>query len=132
MKIIIDDEQPVALIREQFNRMFPYLKLEFFPRLHAPGSTSGLKHRQPWSSKIGEIRNMKNTGEIIIVPEMSTQTLEQLFGKYGIGVQVFRRFGNTWLETAGTDRWTLQRQNEQGRQDSLLNKPCPETHKQVT
>jgi hypothetical protein len=125
MKIIIDDDQPVSLIREQFNRMFPYLKLEFFSKRHSTGKTSGLKHRQPWSSRIGEIRELANTGEIIVTPEMTTQVLEQLFGeRYGIGVQVLRKFGNTWLETSGTDPWTLHRQNAQGRLDSLLVKPC--------
>lgn len=121
MKIIISNEQPVSLIREQFNRLFPYLKIEFFSALHVPGQTSALKDRQPRDRKIGELRELKSTGEMTIRPDMTVQELEQQFaGKYGLGVQVLRRFGNTWLETARTDSWTLSRQNEQGRSDCLL------------
>ena len=37
------------------------------------------------------------------------------FGEvYGLGVQVFRKSGNVWLETTVTDSWTLKEQNDQG------------------
>lgn len=121
MKIIIDDQQPVSLIREQFNRLFPYLKLEFFPQLHAPGQTSDLKYREPWNKKIGELRQKKTTGEIDVRPEMTVKELEQLFGgHYGLGVQVLRRFGRAWLETGKTDNRTLNDLNALGKKDSLF------------
>lgn len=118
MKLVIDNEQPIALIREQFNRSFPFLKLEFFLKTHSPGQTSSLKYKQPWSKKIGELRNGENGGEITLHPDMTVGELEQLFGQqYGLAVQVFRRFGSNWLETAKTDSWTLAALNSQAEKD---------------
>jgi hypothetical protein len=43
--------------------------------------------------------------------------LECLFeDQFGLFVQVFRRSGNLWLETTVTDSWSLQKQNEQGKE----------------
>jgi hypothetical protein len=31
---------------------------------------------------------------------------------YGLSVQVFRKSGNTWLQTTTSDSWTLNEQNQ--------------------
>jgi hypothetical protein len=43
--------------------------------------------------------------------EMPTWQLERLFeNEYGLHLQVFRRSGNTWLETSVSDDLTLEEQ----------------------
>jgi hypothetical protein len=56
---------------------------------------------------------------------MRVSELEQLLGnRYGLGVQVFRKAGNSWVETILTDSWTLEEQNNEGQ--VLSSRPRPE------
>ena len=48
--------------------------------------------------------------------------LEKIFkDQFGLAVQVFRKSGNLWLETTMTDNWTLQQQNNHGKEISAGN-----------
>ncbi|MDF2449949.1 MAG: hypothetical protein K0R26_2453 [Bacteroidota bacterium] len=115
MKIAINDNRKIFAIQEEFNRIFPYLKLEFFSKPHKPGAASSKKLVKHSSMTLGECRTEHNKGDITIVPEMKVCELEQNFGDvYGLGVQVFRKSGRSWLETTVTDSWTLAEQNRQG------------------
>lgn len=121
--IAINDEISIRSIQDAFNSIFPYLKLEFYSKQHAPGRPSNVKFLQQPGKLLGEIRKNHTNGEIIITPEMTVSDVEQLFGdEYGIGVQVFRKSGNVWLETTITDNWTLQKQNAEG---EFLSTPVP-------
>lgn len=121
MNIIISDDRYIASIQEEFNQVFPYLKLEFFSQLHEPGQGNGPGYIQPSNKKLGELRKINISGEIIITPRMTVSQLEQAFGEtYGLGVQVFRKSGKSWLETVLTDHWSLYKQNAEG---EFLNNP---------
>jgi hypothetical protein len=121
MKIVIDNQQPVSLIREQFNRLFPYLKLEFYPKQQAQEQTAVPNGKEPWNKKIGELRQRENTGAIDVLPGMTVLELKHLFAAhYGLDVQVLRRFGRTWLETGKNDNHTLSALNSIGKKDSLF------------
>lgn len=115
MKMIIQNARTIHDIQEEFNAMFPYLKLEFFSKLHDPGKPSHLKFKLPPEQTLGESRTVHNEGEIIITPQLTVNELEQQFGDlFGLGVQVFRKTGSSWIETIMTDNETLQEQNEEG------------------
>ncbi len=115
MKIIINDQQNITQIQQAFNEMFPYLKLEFFSKLHKSENPSNPKFMIRGDITLKECRKTHNAGEILITPQMSVNELEQRFGlEYGLGVQVFRKSGRAWLETIYTDTWSLAEQNEQG------------------
>ena len=115
MKITINDRRKIFAIQEEFNIVFPYLKLEFFSKPHKPGGESAKKFVKHSSKTIGECRTVHNNGKITITPNMTVTDLEQNFGDvYGLGVQVFRQSGKAWLETTVTDGWTLEEQNRQG------------------
>lgn len=121
MKLIINDHRKIFAIQEEFNQLFPYLKLEFFSKPHTNGGATSKKLVKHSSKTLGECRTLHNTGEVTIIPGMTVSELEQGFGDvYGLGVQVFRKSGKTWLETTVTDNWTLEKQNEQGEE---LSKP---------
>ena len=115
MKITINDNRKIFAIQEEFNILFPYLKIEFFSKPHKAGGGSPknlIKHN---SKTLQECRTIHNNGEITITPALTVAELEQRFQDvYGLSVQVFRKSGKVWLETTLTDGWTLDQQNTQG------------------
>ena len=115
MKIAINDHRKIFAIQEEFNSVFPYLKLEFFSKPHqSQGATEKQFIKHP-SKLLGECRTVNNDGYITITPHMTVDSLEQNFRDiYGLGVQVFRKSGNLWLETIDTDGLTLEEQNTIG------------------
>jgi len=115
MNIKINDQRQVCSIKEEFNSVFPYLKLEFFSKTHKPGCPTAKEFINLNRKTLGECRSVHESGEIFITPAMSVLELEQRFNKvYGLGVQVFRKSGKAWLETTLTDEWSLEKQNFQG------------------
>ncbi len=121
MKLIINDHRKIFAIQEEFNKLFPYLKLEFFSKPHTKGGGTSKEFIKHNSKTLEECRTLHNSGEISVVPQMTVSELEQNFGDvYGLGVQVFRKSGRSWLETTVTDNWTLEEQNRQGEELSKL------------
>ena len=115
MKIAINDRRKISAIQNDFNEMFPYLRLEFFSKPHEAGGGSPKKMMKHPSKTLGECRTIHKSGSISITPGMTVSNLEQNFRNvYGLSVQVFRRSGKAWLETTVTDGWTLEEQNSQG------------------
>jgi hypothetical protein len=115
MKIIINDHRKIFAIQEEFNELFPYLKLEFFSKPHKHNGGSGKKSKLESSKILGECRTIHQKGKITITPSMMVRDLEQSFSNiYGLTVEVFRKSGKVWLETTHTDSWTLEEQNGQG------------------
>jgi len=115
MKIAINDKRKISAIQNDFNDMFPYLRLEFFSKPHDAGTGSPKKYMSHPSKTLGECRTKHKSGSILITPGMTVNKLEQNFREvYGLSVQVFRRSGKAWLETTVTDGWTLEEQNSQG------------------
>jgi len=116
MNVIINDKQKIASVQQEFSKCFPYLKLEFYSRSHKPGK--GSAHGMITDRlTFGECRKTHVNGALTISPEMTVADLEQAFGTtYGLGVQVFRKSGKVWLQTTVTDNWTLEKQNDQGKE----------------
>lgn len=115
MKIAINDHRKIFAIQEEFNNLFPYLKLEFFAKPHTKGGPSPKTFIKHSSETLGECRTTHESGDLSINPEMTVSDLEQRFADaYGLSVQVFRKSGKSWLETTVTDSWTLEEQNKQG------------------
>lgn len=122
MKIMINDRKKISAIQQEFNKLFPYLKIEFFTKPHKPGGGSPKKLMEYSNKTLGECRTIHNKGSISIIPNMTVADFEQNFNDvFGLSVQVFRKSGNAWLETTVTDSWTLEEQNKQG--EALSKKP---------
>lgn len=113
MNIILNDKHQIMAIQEEFNKLFPYLRLEFFTE---PGRGAGPKKAAPHLGKtLGDCRTIHHRGKVIVVPAMTLASLEQAFREvYGLAVQVLRKSGKAWLETTVTDGWTLEEQNRRG------------------
>ena len=117
MKIEINDHRKIFAIQEEFQTMFPYLRIEFFSKPHKVGAPSAKKLMKHPSKTLGECRTLHNEGVLSITPKMTVANLEQNFGDlYALSVQVFRKSGKAWLETSVTDNWTLEEQNSHGKE----------------
>lgn len=123
MQIQINDNRRIEDIQNDFSKLFPYLRIEFFRKAHAIGAPSSKKIMVPPGAFLKEINKDTKRGELQFEPTMTVAELEQAFNeRFGLSVQVFRRSGKVWLETTATDSWTLEHQNEQGRELSELYK----------
>lgn len=117
MKIEINDNRKVYAIQEEFNKAFPFLKLEFFSKPHKKGGASPKQFVTESSKLVGDCRTIHESGEISITPQLTVGELEERFASvYGLSVQVFRKSGKVWLETTETDNWTLEKQNDEGKE----------------
>lgn len=105
----------IAEVQAEFNTAFPFLKLEFFRNKKGRGESVAI----PSSLAISECYAAVEEKEVEIDENMQVSALETIFKEHlGLNVQVFRRSGNLWLQTTITDHWTLQKQNEHGREIS--------------
>lgn len=106
-------------VQETFSEAFPYLKLEFFVEPHKQGEGSARSQMVPkqWDAEL-LVKDIKELTELIELPIISTDTVAQfemaLEENFGLHAQVFRKSGNTWLETTRTDSDTLKFQNARG------------------
>lgn len=115
MNIIIDDSMTLLSVQEEFNRIFPYLKINFFgfvtEKTNIPQQKIAVKNTRTFS----EFRKPESTMHVVITPEMSVSDLEKHFSNgYHLKTQVYRNSGRIWLETNATDSWALEEQNKQG------------------
>lgn len=119
MFITINSNKTIEEVQAEFNSEFPYLKIQFFRHGHKAFKGNNKKELLPASTKIGALKH--HDGSIEIANVMTVNELESLFKDvYGLNIQVFRRFGKSWLETTVTDSWTLQKQNDEGKELSFL------------
>lgn len=116
MKLHIDDSRLISEIQEDFNKAFPYLKIEFFKKPHEVGEASPRSEMLPDDSNLSKWRTVHNEGDLVVTADMKVEDVEKAFQeKFGVSAQVCRKSGDLWLETSATDSWTLKEQNEEGK-----------------
>jgi hypothetical protein len=118
MLLVISKERTIRDLQMDFNAQFPFLKLELYKRDNAYPALRVKKHL-PGLTTLKQA-GLKESGVLEIQKETTVVTLEQwFFLNFGLDVQVLRKSGMLWLETTITDKWTLEKQNEHGREISL-------------
>ena len=121
MQLHIAPNRLISDIQKEFNVAFPFLKIEFFNTKSFSRSAFSAQQIIPSHRKIGEGQLAITDGDIEIVEEMKVKELENIFkDQFSLAAQVFRKSGNLWLETTMTDNWTLQQQNDHGREISTV------------
>lgn len=116
MKIHINDNISTEEIKAEFSKLYPYLKLEFYTQPHKNKESSNIKDLIKNNKLVSDIKTRQEEGYVNITPSSKVSNVEQDFEiKFGINVQVFRKSGKLWLETTKTDNWTLEKQNEVGK-----------------
>lgn len=117
MHLHIAPNRLISDIQKEFNRMFPFLKIEFFNNKSFSRSNFSAQQIISQTRKIGDTQLTITDGDIEIAEEMKVSELEKIFkDQFSLAAQVFRKSGNLWLETTMTDNWTLQQQNNHGRE----------------
>jgi hypothetical protein len=105
----------IGEVREEFANGYPFLRLDFYKNAHGrPGASVKQK-----LNKLATLANagLRHEGEIEIRDSMTVRELEgKLRKQFGLLVQVARKSGKVWLQTTKSDDWTLQQQNERGRE----------------
>lgn len=117
MYLQINGEHLVSEVQKNFATLFPWLKIEFFKcgELYPPVKTipSTWQLKEAWQLK-------KDKGLLKVCDCMTVADLERAFmEEFGLTAHVFRRSGNGWLKTTMTNQWTLQQQNDSGREITL-------------
>jgi hypothetical protein len=119
MVLHIAPNRLISDVQKEFNEKFRFLKIVFFNTKSFSRSDFSASQIIPPNKKIGDGRLKVADGDIKIDEEMKVSELEQLFkNRFSLAVQVFRKSGNLWLETTMTDNWTLQQQNNHGKEIS--------------
>lgn len=113
--MIINDSKKIKTIQEEFQKKFPYLKIQFYSKPHDTNQGSAIREQLPEELTIGEARTVHNEGDFSINEQMTVAVFERDFAKkFGLNVQVFRKSGDIWMQTTSTDNWTLTEQNRKG------------------
>jgi hypothetical protein len=128
MQLCIEPTSKISDIQKAFNNVFPFLKIEFFNNRSYARSGFSAKKMLPSNTMIGEVQPATGPGNIQVTGKMKVSELESWFReKFGLAAQVFRRSGNLWLETTITDNWTLDQQNNHGKEISAGSVKVQET-----
>ena len=115
MTITINENRQLLELQQDFNAVFPFLKIEFFKAPHSIGEASAKNQLHDNNRMVSDCRLKKTEGLLSINDDMTVSDLEaRFFDDFGLSAQIFRRSGNVWLETSATDNWTLRQQNEEG------------------
>jgi hypothetical protein len=113
MKIQINDHRKIFAIQEEFNKLFPRLKIEFLGKPNKTGSSASTKIYKA-SKKIGDCRIQHTSGELTITPNMTAADLKQILSdKFGLSISLFHTSGSEWVETTDNNKLSLQEQNEE-------------------
>src|SRR2546423_11494241 len=95
MILEIDDNKRTTDLQDQFNKSFPYLRIEFYPHVHKKQSPVNII---AGDELIGNIRKKHESGTLEIKSIFTIQKLikdlKQLFGLY---IRVYRLHNDQWM-----------------------------------
>jgi hypothetical protein len=116
----IQKTSTVQHIFDQFNNVFPYLKLEFFSKEHEDHKGNKSEDIINHQTLLTTISPELVEKEFTINEEMTVSDFEQMMkDNFNLNVQVFRKSNDLWLQTTATDHWTLQKQNGKGQRSTV-------------
>ena len=126
MEIIVDKRKKLIEIKKEFQKRFPYLKVEFYREQHGVGEGSPKGMTLNEDLTIAEVQTKEATGSFTLTGLTTVANLEDAFAQcFGLSVQVFRKSGKLWIQTTATDQWTLAEQNKNAMQQHDELKEAP-------
>lgn len=116
MTIKIDHSICIRQLNKKLQAGYPFLKIEFSDRPHGEGEQTRKGHWYDIGFKLFDIAKKKEVGFVSLQPWHKVGQVEELFKtRFGLYPQIFRRENDKWIQTAGTDVFTLDEQNEIGK-----------------
>jgi hypothetical protein len=99
----------------QFNQLFPFLRLEFYKTPHQDNEGSEIRDQISHETLLGSLNPKLVDKSFVVNPEMTVAEFEKMMSdEFGLNVQVFRKSAGIWLQTTATDGWSLEKQNGKG------------------
>ncbi|THU39560.1 hypothetical protein FAM09_13735 [Niastella caeni] len=125
MKLLINGDRLIKDVQQEFNRAYPFLKIEFLKNLDLQSGQKLSKNKIAHNYKFSDIKKPNiPEGEVVVEDMMTVSDLEKAFmDKFGLCTQLFRRYGNVWLESSMSDSWSLKQQNDLSREITTGRKP---------
>lgn len=134
MEMVINKQKKLKQIQDEFQKQFPFLKLEFYSGFHKQNEGSERKTLLEGDLTVGEACKLTAEKIITINENMKVSELEKAFKDiFGLSVQVFRKSNNLWLQTTITDGWSLEKQNQNAKEMNVpenLNTEPDDYHEQ--
>jgi hypothetical protein len=120
----IEKQETMSSLQMEFNKHYPYLKIEFFRQAPVAGIGNSKNKIINYDMRLGDIQFINRQGTVDITDKTTVIELESCFAnEFGLYIQIFRKSGSIWLETTATDNWTLTQQNEEAKSlEDHLNK----------
>lgn len=104
-------------LQQEFSKMYPFLRLDFYLSRPVEPDRPLLTKKLIKASSLLKDAGLKKDGDLDISETITVAALEKTIAEqYGMTAQVVRRSGSIWLETTMTDDWTLQQQDNHGRE----------------
>jgi hypothetical protein len=115
MQIKINPSDTLLSVQKVFEQQYPFLKIEFFKGEHEVGELSADRTKIDVNATFDAITDAPADFSVNISPEITVAEFEQAFRALpNLSLQVYRKSGRVYLETATTDEWTLEEQNSKG------------------
>ena len=114
MMLEITQNKSIYEVQQDFNRQYPFLKLEFY---NTQGEFTKSKKKHVLNTLSVATAGLTRNGNVELSDVMTVGQLENILqAEFGLSAQVSRKSGVLWLETTMTNGWTLKQQNEHGRE----------------
>ena len=115
MHIDLTSRQSIQSIQKEFTTQFPFLRIDFYSNTSQVGETKAHERIVPSARTLTPCNSDQKGQCICLTPKTSVAEAEQkIMEVYGLMAQIERKSGTIWLGTRSTDKWTLEKQNEQG------------------
>jgi hypothetical protein len=107
MKFKIEAGRTFDEVQEEFNKIFPYLKITFSS---AGNSLSNI-------CLVGINNGSRINDDIVFNSDATVAEIVNQFKElFSLQVKISRKSNSHWIETLLTDSWTLEKQNRAGKQ----------------
>jgi hypothetical protein len=114
MKMVINNNRKIFAIQNEFNALFPGLKIVFFAKPSKPGAPPSIKLVKEESKTLQECRAIHHEGVIEILPTMDISEIKENFrDQFGLSVEIIQQSGEDFDERAVIERLTIQEINDQ-------------------
>ena len=117
MKLFLSPDLKVNKVKREFEREFPYLKIEFARKKNELLPESPVAEIISPARKLINVSGIMREGEIIIKSTQTVNEIVQLFqSKFFLPVQIFRKTMCGWVETTDTGDFSLAKNNRIARE----------------
>ena len=116
MLLSVTPNTKLSEMKNTFHQGYPFLKLEFYKKSHAWQEGNAVADLLDENLTVADVVDNCKPGFIEIHYWQKTGIIEAKFNNmFGLYAQIFRKKGDDWIQTAGTDEFTLEQQNESGK-----------------